>query len=66
MRSTTLRSGTLEEYVAAIRATARVFVTYQHKKATLIEYDRYMIWLDAWLRLSGFGSYVDVDMTVCG
>ena len=54
----------LDEYVRAIRATVRVFATYQHKKQTLVEYDRYMLWIDAWLRLSGFGSYVDVDMAV--
>ena len=54
----------LDEYVLAIRATVRVFATYQHKKQTLVAYDGYMLWIDAWLRLSGFGSYIDVDMAV--
>ena len=42
----------LAEYVRAIRATARVFATYQHKIETLAAYDAYMVWIDAWARLS--------------
>ena len=54
----------LAEYVAAIRATASVFQTYNHKTETLAAYDSYMVWIDMWLRLSGFGSFVDVDLQV--
>ena len=35
----------LDEYVLAIRATVRVFATYQHKKQTLVAYDGYMLWI---------------------
>ena len=52
----------LAEYVAAIRATASVFPTYNHKTETLAAYDSYMVWIDMWLRLSCFGSFVDVDL----
>ena len=54
----------LAEYVAAIRATARVFDTYHHKVETLAAYDQYIVWIDAWARLSGFGSFVEVDLQV--
>ena len=54
----------LDEYVQAIRATAKVFETYQHKTETLIEYDAYIVWVDAWLRISGFGAYFVVDLEV--
>ena len=54
----------LQEYVTAIRATARVFDTYNHKVETLAAYDMYMVWIDAWAKLSGFGAYVDVDTEV--
>ena len=55
----------LAEYVAAIRATARVFATYNHKVETLAAYDSYMIWIDAWARLSGFGTFIAIDLQVC-
>ena len=54
----------LEEYVAAIRATMKVFAKYHHKKESLAEYDRYIVWLDGWAQLSGFGSYCVVSETV--
>ena len=40
----------LQEYVEAIRATARVFATYNHKMETLASYDAYMVWIDGWAR----------------
>ena len=54
----------LAEYVAAIRATARVFATYNHKVETLAAYDSYIVWIDAWARLSGFGTFIVVDLQV--
>ena len=54
----------LAAYVAAIRATAQVFATSNHKTETLVSYDGYMVWVDAWLVISGFGSYVVVDPEV--
>lgn len=54
----------LQEYISAIRATVQVFKTSNHKSATLAEYDRYMVWIDAWCIISGFGSYVVADLTV--
>ena len=55
----------LAAYVAAIRATAQVFATSNNKNETLVSYDLYMVWIDAWLVVSGFGSYVVVDPEVC-
>jgi hypothetical protein len=54
----------LQEYVEAIRATARVFATYNHKMETLASYDSYMVWIDGWARLSGFKPIVEVDLEV--
>ena len=36
----------------------------RHKVSTLAEYDEYMVWTDAWLKLSGFGAFVEVDHEV--
>ena len=54
----------LAKYVAAILATAQVFATSNHKNETLVSYDSYMVWVEAWLVLSGFGSYVVIDPVV--
>ena len=47
----------IEQYAAAIRSTACVFATYNHSQDTLKAYDMYTLWVDAWLKLSGFGEY---------
>ena len=54
----------LAGYVASIRSVARVFATYNHKVETLASYDQYMVWIDAWARLSGFGALVEIDLQV--
>jgi hypothetical protein len=55
----------LEEYIATIRRTAKVFEICECKEKTLEEHDLYMVWLNSWACLSGFGSYVIVDEKVC-
>ena len=54
----------LKEYIAAVRSTARVFRTYNHQKLTLESYDSQVVWVDAWMRMSGFGAFVSVDSAV--
>ena len=54
----------LKQYAAAIRRLSKVYATAEHKVRTKAEYDAYMIWLDAWSRLQGFGALVVVDEEV--
>ena len=54
----------VDEYVEAIRETARVFEVSNHKSTTLAEYDKYMCWIDGWAQLSGFEALVRVDRQV--
>jgi hypothetical protein len=54
----------LHEFVVAIRSTMRVFGRFHHTTNTLGCNDRYMVWLDSWGKLSGFGSHIVVDATV--
>jgi len=51
-------------YAAAIQKLSKVYATAEHKVRTKAEYDAYMIWLDAWSRLQGFGALVVVDEEV--
>ena len=51
----------LELYINTIRRTARVFEVGNCKTETAVEYDCYMGWINTWLCLSGFGSFVTVD-----
>ena len=48
----------LEEYAGTIRKTANVFSTMQVKAGTVAESDKYVVWVDVWCKLNGFGSYV--------
>ena len=50
----------LELYINTIRRTARVFEVGNCKTETAVEYDCYMGWINTWLCLSGFGSFVTV------
>ena len=54
----------LARYVAEVRAAAAVFATSNMQHDTLAEHDKYIVWIDAWAKLSGFGSYVVVDTSV--
>jgi hypothetical protein len=55
----------LADYVATIRRTARVFEICNCKEQTLIEHDSYMVWLNSWACLSGFGNFLVVNEEVC-
>ena len=54
----------LRQFAAEIRETAKVFSSSQFLKGTLAERDKYVVWVSAWARLSGFGQYVVIDNTV--
>ena len=54
----------LKKYALAIRRMAKVYATSEHKRKTKAQYDRVMLWLDAWSRLSGFGALVAADLRV--
>ena len=54
----------LEQYIHAIRATAKVFSTYNHKNETLKRDESYMIWIDSWAQLSGFGRFICMHESV--
>ena len=54
----------VREYVEAVQKTAKVFARYHIKTGTLAEHDNYMVWVDAWARLAGFGKYIVMDDTV--
>ena len=56
----------LEEYSGAVRKTANVFSSMQVKAGTVAERDKYVVWVDAWCKLNGFGGYVVMDETVRG
>ena len=49
----------------AIRRTAAVFARNHHKVGTLAEHDKYVVWVNVWMQLSGFGDFVVVDEKVC-
>ena len=53
----------LEEYSGAVRKTAKVFSSMQVKEGTVAERDKYVVWVDAWCKLNGFGGYVVMDET---
>jgi hypothetical protein len=55
----------LAEYVATIRRTARVFEVCNCKEQTLMEHDSYIVWLNSWACLSGFGNFLVVNEEVC-
>ena len=55
----------MEEYCKAIRRTAAVFARNHHKVGTLAEHDKYVVWVNVWMQLSGFGDFVVVDEKVC-
>ena len=54
----------MAQYCIAIRRTASVFARFHHKKGTLAEHDRYVVWVASWMQLSGFGEYVVVNEKV--
>ena len=54
----------LEAYIVSIRRTARVFEVNQSAQATLERNDSHMVWVNSWASLSGFGSFVVVDLEV--
>ena len=54
----------LQKYLDEIRHAAKIFARCNHKEGTLAEHDTYVVWIDAWARLSGFGQYVVIDETV--
>ena len=54
----------MEEYCKAIRRTAAVFARNHHKVGTLAEHDKYVVWVNVWMQLSGFGDFVVVDEKV--
>ena len=56
----------LDEYSGAVRKTANVFSSMQVKAGTVAERDKYVVWVDAWCKLNGFGGYVVMDETVRG
>ena len=51
----------LDEYSGAVRKTAKVFSSMQVKAGTVAERDKYVVWVDAWCKLNGFGSYIVLD-----
>ena len=54
----------LEQYVNAIRATARVFEQSNTKQSTRASYDGYMCWINSWAQLSGFETLIVVNHEV--
>ena len=42
----------IKKYAAAMRRMAKVYATSEHKRKTKAQYDRVLLWLDAWSRLS--------------
>ena len=54
----------LSEYVRAIRATSAVFAVANHKEKTLAQDQGNVLWINCWCIISGFGSYMQIDMTV--
>ena len=54
----------LQEYCSRIRETSKVFATYQHKNQTLKADESYVIWIDAWAQLSGFGQFIAASAPV--
>ena len=54
----------LADYVRAIRATSAVFAVANHKEKTLAQDQGNVLWINCWCIISGFGSYVRIDMTV--
>ena len=54
----------IKKYALAIRRMAKVYATSEHKRKTKAQYDRVLLWLDAWSRLSGLGALVAADMRV--
>ena len=57
-------SARLQEYVAAIRTTARVFEQGNSLQTTRARYDGYMCWIDGWVKLSGFEKLAVVNNEV--
>ena len=54
----------VKKYALAIRRMAKVYATSEHKRKTKAQYDRVLLWLDAWSRLSGLGALVAADLRV--
>ena len=54
----------VRKYALAIRRMAKVYATSEHKRKTKAQYDRVLLWLDAWSRLSGLGALVAADLRV--
>ena len=51
----------IKKYALAIRRMAKVYATSEHKHKTKAQYDRVLLWLDAWSRLSGLGVTVTLS-----
>ena len=54
----------VQKYEENIRSASSTFVSHHLDEGTLEEHDKYMVWINQWAMLSGFGTFIVIDIKV--
>ena len=54
----------VQQYEEKIRSTSSTFASHHLDEGTLEEHDNYVVWINQWATLSGFGTFIVMDMKV--
>ena len=54
----------VQQYEVKIRSTSSTFASHHLDEGTLEEHDNYVEWINQWATLSGFGTFIVMDMKV--
>ena len=54
----------VQEYEENIRSASSTFASHHLDEGTLEEDDNYMVWINQWATLSGFGTFIVINMKV--
>ena len=54
----------VQKYEQKIRSASSTFSSHHLDEGTLEEHDNYVVWLNQWATLSGFGTFIVIDMKV--
>ena len=54
----------VQQYEENIRSASSTFASHHLDEGTLEEDDNYMVWINQWATLSGFGTFIVINMKV--
>ena len=56
--------GQVQKYEENIQSASSTFSSHHLDKGALEEHDTYVVWINQWATLSGFGTFLVIDMKV--